>query len=199
MHAETEGKPFLHVSSLKHEGLLAPDFQSGPVSLFIAFSRSGRRVWQVFSGGETQTIGHPLCLRAPRGQVRATLSRGTWTRTDKFGRVQVLRIFSLSPTARTFTLTWEQEGGPSTSTVSAVGFRRSVGTYSGFRWWWVCPRCGRNVTALYFAHAPMGCRKCHDLVYHSERLSRRRRPFYRQRPRRSIGKFLSKLGRKRGE
>jgi hypothetical protein len=182
MHGETEGKPFLHVRSLKNEGLLELDFQSGAVSLFIAFRPTSHREWERFTGYETQTYSRPLCLPAPSGQITATRWRPEWRRIDQFGQVQTFLRASNRPNFRMFCFQWLQGGQPCNSVVTSIGVPRKVGKYSGLRWWWRCPRCGRNASALYFAHAPMGCRICHDLVYRSERLSRKQRIVNRANP-----------------
>ncbi len=175
MHGETEGKPALLVWSLKHEGLLEQDFQSGPVSLFIAFRTTNRREWERFIGYSTQTYGYPLCLPAPSGQLTAARWRSVYRRIDQFGQMQTFLLGPDRPNRRMFCFQWLQSGKSCSSVVTAIGVPRTVGKYSGLRWWWRCPRCGRDTSALYFAHAPMGCRICHDLVYRSERLSRKQR------------------------
>lgn len=43
--------------------------------------------------------------------------------------------------------------------------------FGGFRYWFLCPRCGRRVEKLYYAHR-WACRRCHDLAYQSQRLSK---------------------------
>lgn len=182
MHGETEGKPFLHVWSLKHEGLLEPNFQSVAVSLFIAFRPTSRREWERFRGYETQTCSRPLCLSAPSGQITATRWRPAFRRIDQFGQMQTFLLGADRPNCRMFCFEWLQGGQPCSSVVTAIGVPRGVRKVSGLRWWWRCPRCSRNTTALYFAHAPMGCRICHDLVYRSERLSRKQRTVNRANP-----------------
>lgn len=199
MHGETEGKPFLHVWSLKHEGLLEPDFHSGLVRPFIAFRRASLREWERFTGYETQTHSRPLCLAAPSGQITATRWRATYRRIDRFGQAQTFLLTSERANRRTFCFQWVQGGQPCSSIVTATGVPSKVGKYSGLRWWWVCPRCGRNATALYFAHAPMGCRICHDLAYHSERLSRKQRAVNRENSAKAgVRKFLLRICRKGG-
>ena len=42
--------------------------------------------------------------------------------------------------------------------------------YGGFRFWFLCPGCYRRAAVLYL-YQSLKCRKCHDLVYNSERES----------------------------
>jgi hypothetical protein len=44
--------------------------------------------------------------------------------------------------------------------------------FGGFRWWWVCPDCGRRRASLYRAGRRFGCRACLDLAYRSQQESR---------------------------
>ena len=42
----------------------------------------------------------------------------------------------------------------------------------GRRSWFLCPGCDRRCAILYRRHGDLACRKCHDLSYESQRLSR---------------------------
>ena len=42
----------------------------------------------------------------------------------------------------------------------------------GRRPWFMCPKCDRRCALLYRRHGDLGCRKCHDLAYESQCLSR---------------------------
>ena len=44
--------------------------------------------------------------------------------------------------------------------------------FSGRRCWFSCPECDCRCAILYRRHGYFGCRKCHDLAYESQRLSR---------------------------
>ena len=43
--------------------------------------------------------------------------------------------------------------------------------FGGFRYWFLCPRCGRRAGKLYHVER-WACRRCHNLAYQSQRLSK---------------------------
>ena len=43
--------------------------------------------------------------------------------------------------------------------------------FGGLRYWLLCPRCGRRVGKLYLVDR-WACRRCHNLSYQSQRLSK---------------------------
>lgn len=53
------------------------------------------------------------------------------------------------------------------------GFHLTTTTprFGGLRYWFLCPRCGRRVGKLYYAHR-WACRRCLNLAYQSQRLSK---------------------------
>ena len=43
--------------------------------------------------------------------------------------------------------------------------------FGGLRYWFLCPRCGRRAGKLYHVER-WACRRCHNLAYQSQRLSK---------------------------
>ncbi len=54
-------------------------------------------------------------------------------------------------------------------------FISSPGTAGGVRWWFVCPRCERQVGKLYLppGETAYACRSCHELTYKSAQTAHR--------------------------
>lgn len=53
------------------------------------------------------------------------------------------------------------------------GFHLTTTTprFGGLRYWFLCPRCGRRVGKLYHVER-WACRRCHNLAYQSQHLSK---------------------------
>ena len=57
-----------------------------------------------------------------------------------------------------------------------IQLSRTIPTYGGIRWWFICTECGARVARL---HKPplenyFWCRRCHDLTYESAQTSHTR-------------------------
>ena len=87
--------------------------------------------------------------------------------------------------------TWEGEPGPQTVGLGGeicqlVPARTPLG---GYRWWWICPKCGARRKKLYlpfWVYASCGCRVCYGLSYRSSQKNRR--------PSKRMAKLMTKLG-----
>ncbi len=51
-----------------------------------------------------------------------------------------------------------------------VLLERTPCNYGGNRTWFSCPKCSRRVAILYLGGRIVGCRRCYNLVYQSQRL-----------------------------
>jgi hypothetical protein len=62
-----------------------------------------------------------------------------------------------------------------------VGLTFTPCNYGGQRPWFLCPmaECGRRVLILYLDGLYFGCRRCHSLVYTSQRMDRPQRASHR--------------------
>lgn len=149
MHGEVEGCPCIHVWSLKHEGLLEGDWKGlKPITVWDSTFYMDHRKWH------RRTEQLMACL-VPPSSAAPDLPQET------------------KPVE--FLIGWRQDGSDCFSTFTATSIPRKVGNNIGARWWFLCPRCKHRVTALYFKHGRLGCRRCQDLVYQSERLTRKER------------------------
>lgn len=68
-----------------------------------------------------------------------------------------------------------------------VGLTKTRCNYGGFRFWFICPGCFRRVAVVYLS-GDVRCRRCHGLVYSSERESPQDRRF------RKANKIRHRLG-----
>ena len=154
MHGEIEGRPSVHVWSLRNEGLLALEpGTSKDVTLWTAVFYIDHREWE-----ECEDLEMTAELQK---SLRPEPERRTYTL--RWGRDGV--FFG-------------------SETVEAIGRLRTVDKNTGLRWWWFCPQCSRLVTILYFGKDHWGfwrlrCRTCHDLCYQSEKISRSQRAMNR--------------------
>lgn len=79
------------------------------------------------------------------------------------------------------TLSWRAGEGPPTYARVRI---EPVALRYGWRWFLVCPRCGRRRVRLYLPRADwptFQCRACARLAYHSQRLAPNDRLFHRAR------------------
>lgn len=156
MHHEIEGRPSVHVGSLRNEGLLTLE----PGTL------KDISVWSA-----TFYIDHREWDRYEDLEMTAELQKSFAPRPE--------------PERRTYVLRWGRAGVPfGSEIVEAIGRPRIVGKNTGLRWWWFCPGCSRLVTILYFgqdrwASWRLRCRTCYDLCYQSEKLTRNQRAMNR--------------------
>ena len=61
--------------------------------------------------------------------------------------------------------------GVSRTTWGGFALTTTTPRFGGLRYWFLCPRCGRRVGKLYHLER-WACRRCHDLAYPSQRLSK---------------------------
>ena len=57
-----------------------------------------------------------------------------------------------------------------------IGLTKTRCHYGGFRSWFICPGCFRRVAVVYLS-VDVRCRRCHGLIYNSERESAQDRRF----------------------
>lgn len=78
----------------------------------------------------------------------------------------------LLASSRSLTLAYRQHGqcGAAAVVRCEVLLTRSPCRYGGERPWFLCPECGNRVANLYLCRSP-ACRKCHGLVYRTQRIS----------------------------
>ena len=50
-----------------------------------------------------------------------------------------------------------------------VDFDKTNCNFGGWRYWFFCPKCQRRVAKIYLDNKKFICRKCHELVYVSQR------------------------------
>ena len=61
--------------------------------------------------------------------------------------------------------------GVSRTTWGGFALTTTTPRFGGFRYWFLCPRCGRRAGKLYHVER-WACRRCHDLAYSSQRVSK---------------------------
>jgi hypothetical protein len=105
--------------------------------------------------------------------TRATLSWGSEHPLDISDPIEVL--VELGRFCPRFTLAYEiRQDGKSFPRRHRVGLEQTWPQFGGWRWWFSCPRCGRRCDKLYLPPdaADFACRRCHGLLYLSQRLGR---------------------------
>jgi hypothetical protein len=105
------------------------------------------------------TIGPPL------GRLRT--NRGVW-HWEHFGPV----YYSVYAPGRTLELQFNH----GLQVEQEIQLSRTVPTYGGIRWWFICPECGSRASRLYKPPVEhyFWCRRCHDLTYESVQTSHTR-------------------------
>lgn len=78
----------------------------------------------------------------------------------------------LLASSRSLNLAYSQrvQDGAAAEVRCEVLLTRSPCRYGGERPWFLCPECGNRVANLYLCGSP-ACRKCHGLVYRTQRIS----------------------------
>ena len=167
MHGKIEGRPSVHVWSLRNEGLLElKPGESADISVWITVSFMDHREWERYED---------RCDAGEELQMTAELQNPVTFYQDAPPEAE----------RKTYALRWGRKGVVfSSETVDAVSSPRTVGKNAGLRWWWSCPHCSRPVNALYLKQASYFfwrflCRTCHDLCYSSENLTRSERAINR--------------------